>query len=422
MSDSIASKLYGLYPQKQQGLYMQRVKIPGGRINWSQWRLIAELQERFACGTPIHLTTRQDIELHNLPAEGAIEVKQSLSDAGLDLFGAGGDNLRNITVCPGCEFCHDGFDVFELSKIVSEKLRCHPAIMDLPRKFKISFSGCPASCTKPYLNDIGFIAHSENSFEVITAGSLGPVPVLGIRAYEKLPSSDILPLCFAAIDMFAEYGDRENRRKARFRHVRQKLGDEAFLMELDKRFKSAKENTSWPQINITKNDSQLKFIHRLHFPDGNISTQDALALAQLCEPAGIEARITFDHGIELYGEESLELPGDFKKFKDTLVIIACPGAKTCSHGLIDCQSASANIRAAFTGNQFGRMKINISGCPNNCAHSSCAAIGLVGLKRDKKDCVQLYTGGGDGKNQNLAQKGEIETVANIASLITSIKI
>ena len=88
--------------------------------------------------------------------------------------------------------------------------------MNLPRKFKISFSGCQQNCAKPYLNDIGFIAVSEEYFEVIVAGSLGPVPALGIRAYERMKVSDIFAFCRAAVEMFVEYGDRKNRRKADF--------------------------------------------------------------------------------------------------------------------------------------------------------------------------------------------------------------
>jgi len=79
------------------------------------------------------------------------------------------------------------------------------------------------------------------------------------------------------------------------------------------------------------------------------------------------------------------------------------------------------IRNALADDKrFNNVRINISGCPNNCAHSAVAAIGLVGLKRKKdgisEDCVQLYTGGGGGRNQNLAQKRGVETVENIASI------
>lgn len=418
LSTIAADRLHGVYPQKQTDLYMQRIKIPGGRIKWPQWRIIARLQERFSPGTPVHLTTRQDVELHNLSLDDTVKVQQALIDAGLSVYGACGDSLRNITVCPGCGFCKDGWDVFAVSEALKDYLQSQPAIMNLPRKFKISFSGCRKSCAKPYLNDIGFIAVSEEHFEVIAAGSLGPVPALGIRAYKRMKVSDISAFCRAAVEMFVEYGDRENRRKARFRHIRQKFGDDAFLNELDKRFKEAKNKDQKPEIILAKNSSDFKLLHRLNIPDGDINAEQILLLSDLCEPHGVAPRINFEHGIELYGFESLKLPESLKVFENAPIIICCPGSRSCPYGLIDCQKTALTIRKAFADDKrFNNVRINISGCPNNCAHSAAAAIGLVGLKRNKEDCVQIYTGGGDGRNQNLAQKRSVEKVENITSVI-----
>jgi len=416
-----ADKLHGVYPQRQTDLYMQRIKIPGGRIQWQQWQVIAQLQERFSPGTPVHLTTRQDIELHNLRLDDTVKVQQILVDAGFSVYGACGDSLRNITVCPGCGFCKDGRDVFDISEMVKNYLQSRPAILNLPRKFKISFSGCRQSCAKPYLNDIGFIAVSEEHFEVVVGGSLGPVPALGIKAYEQLPVSDIFALCCAAVEMFVEYGDRKNRIKARFRHVREKLGNDAFLSELDKRFRGAKNKEPRSELNLlTKTNSDFKLLHRLNIPDGDISAKHILLLADLCRPCGIESRINFEHGIELYGLEPLKLPESLKAFENASIITCCPGNRSCPYGLINCQLTASMIRDALADDKrFNNVRINISGCPNNCAHSAAAAIGLVGLKREKEECVQLYIGGGEGKNQNLAQKGGVENVKNITPVFFS---
>lgn len=412
-----ADRLHGVYPQKQPGLYMQRIRIPGGRMNWLQWRAIAQLAKRFSSGTPVHLTTRQDIELHNLRLDDTVKVQQALIDAGLSVYGAGGDSLRNITVCSGCGLCKDSFDVFDISIAVKSYLQSISVISDLPRKFKISFSGCWQNCAKPYLNDIGFVAVSEKHFEVIIAGSLGPVPALGIRAYERMESSDIFAFCRAAVEMFVEYGDRENRRKARFRHIRQRFGNGVFLSELDKRFKDAKAKDQRPEIILARSNSYFKLLHRLNIPDGDINAEQILLLADLCQPFDVESRINFEHGIELYGLEPLKLPESLKVFENAPIIVCCPGSRNCPYGLINCQAAAFKIRNAFADDKrFDNVRINISGCPNNCAHSAAAAIGLVGLKRNKEDCVQLYKSGGDGKNQSLAQKRGIETIENVASL------
>ena len=416
-----ADRLHGVYPQRQTELYMQRIKIPGGRIKWPQWRTIVHLQKRFCTDTAVHLTTRQDIELHNLQADQTVEVQKMLSQIGLEVYGAGGDSLRNITVCSGCGLCKGSFDVFDISIAVKEYLQSLQAVANLPRKFKISFSGCRKNCAKPYLNDIGFIVVSEEYFEVIVAGSLGPVPALGIKAYERLPVSDVFALCRAAVEMFTELGERNNRRKARFRHIREKLGDDAFLSELDRRFKEAKNKEPRPKINLlTKSNSGFKLLHRLNIPDGDIIAEQILLLADLCEPCGIESRINFEHGIELYGLELLKLPESMKVFENAPIIVCCPGNRSCPYGLINCQLSALMIRNVLADDKrFDNVRINISGCPNNCAHSTVAAIGLVGLKRNKKDCVQLYIGGGDGRNQNLAQKRGVKDVENITPIFFS---
>ncbi|MDD5010562.1 MAG: nitrite/sulfite reductase, partial [Phycisphaerae bacterium] len=363
------------------------------------------------------LTTRQDIELHNLSLDDTVKAQCILIDAGLFVYGSGGDSLRNITVCGSCGLCKDSFDVFDIAAALERYLQSLDVLSNLPRKFKISFSGCRKNCAKPYLNDIGFIAVSEKHFDVIIAGSLGHVPASGIKAYNNLPVSDIFALCRAALKMFAELGERNNRRKARFRHIRQKLGDEVFLAELDKRFRQALKEP-YPKVNfLSKNNPDIKLLHCLNIPDGDINAERILLLADLCERFGVESRINFEHGIELYGARPLDLPASLKQFENGPVIIACQGGRTCPQGLINCQAAAMKIRNLFADDKrFTNVRVNISGCPNNCAHSTAAAAGFVGLKRDGKDHLQLYLGGGDGKNQNLAQKREITSVENIASI------
>ena len=150
----LPGRVLGVYPQKQAGLYMQRVKVLGGRINWPQWRRIAELTQTYCDGFPLHLTTRQDLELHNIRRQDVATVQQRLAEVGLTVFGACGDSVRNITVCSGCEFCPGGLDVMPLAQLVRQGIDQEPVVFTLPRKFKISFSGCRKACAKPWLNDL----------------------------------------------------------------------------------------------------------------------------------------------------------------------------------------------------------------------------------------------------------------------------
>jgi len=179
-----ANRLLGVYPQKQDGFFMQRIRIPAGRISWPQWRRIAELAIKHTPGVPLHLTTRQDIELHDVTRELIPAVHEGLAEAALTIFGAGGDSVRNVTVCAGCDLCRDALDLLPLARFVQSYLEQQPVIFNLGRKFKISFSGCKQACARPWISDLGFIAQANGLFTVIGAGSLGPKPAPGIRFYK----------------------------------------------------------------------------------------------------------------------------------------------------------------------------------------------------------------------------------------------
>jgi len=404
-------RLLGIYPQKQQGLFLQRIKILGGRISWKHWRHIADMAKTYTTETSLHLTTRQDIELHNLTIDSLPKLQHALAETGLNTFGAGGDYVRNITICPGCDLAAQGFDLLPLAELLASHIDCSPLPFDLPRKFKISLSAGSCRCAKPYISDLGFVAQENGLITVIGAGSLGPKPDLGITLYENLPYADVLPLTIAALKLFEQLGDRTNRTRARLRHLREKLGNENFKADLHSCFQKTKSGNSWPQIRLNKADASLKLIYRLHLPSGNIDSNSAFELADSAEQADAIIRLNLDQGIELYAADTFSLPQQLAAFTDGPAIVTCPGSATCTRGLADTVEAAAWIRQMLTGKLPPGLKINISGCPNNCAHSVVADIGLVGLLRkvDGKptQCFRLFYGGGNGKTQKLAAAAEI---------------
>ena len=297
-------------------------------------------------------------------------------------------------------------------------------IFNLGRKFKISFSGCEQACARPWVSDLGFIAQPDGLFTIIGAGSLGPKPVLGIRFYEDLPTGDILPLCVAALEFFEQSGERENRHRARFRHVREKFGDQAFLAELDTRFTQVKARQSWPGIVPAAAHGLSKLLHRLQLPNGNISHQEALDLADAVEPKGATLRINLEHGIELYGTEEVELPDSLAQLANNPIIIACPGSTTCPRGLANCWATADRIRKKLTKRQTKQLQICISGCPNNCTQSAVADIGLVGMTRKVNgiptEHYRLFTGGGNGKNEKLAEPSSIISARDVIDTIETL--
>lgn len=419
-----SNKLLGVYPQKQDGLFMQRIKISGGRINWHQWRKIALLAAEYSRGFPLHITTRQDIELHNLDIDDIPIIHEGLSKVALTTFSTGGDSIRNMTICSGCDFHRDGFDLLPLAQLVWQHLKQQRIILNLPRKFKISFSGCRKACAKPWLSDLGFIAQRDGLLSVIGAGSLGPRPSPGIKLYDDLPAKHVLPLCVAALEFFEQHGDRKNRHRARFRHIREKFGDQSFKAELDARFDRLKVQKAWPDISpAPSRNRNMKLLSRLQLPNGNISPQTAIELADAAEPHGAILRINIEHGLELYSTEEIQLPGSLVGLVNNPIIIACPGSTTCPGGLVNCWATADKIRNTFTNGNTRQLRICISGCPNNCALSAVADIGLVGITRKENGKpspnYRLFTGGGNGENEKLAVQSSIISVSEICDSIKS---
>jgi len=312
-----------------------------------------------------------------------------------------------------------------LAVFIRHNLEQRPIILNLPRKFKISFSGCHKACARPWLNDLGFIAQDDGLFTVIGAGSLGFKPSLGIELYKDLPADDVLPVCIAAIEFFEQFGDRGNRRRARFRHIRERFGDRGFRKELDARFNRLRKEESWPDFLPARgNNKDLKLLYRLQLPNGNINPEEAIELADFAESKGIVMRINLEHGLEFYGTEIIQLPNSLVAFVNNPPIVACPGRLTCPRGLADCWATAEDIRRALTGWHLEGVRINISGCPNNCAHSVVADIGLVGLLRRengrKKKCYRLFTGGGNGRNNKLAKQSCIVDARDVVNAIKNL--
>lgn len=417
-------KLWGAYPQKQNGLFMQRIPVFAGRITPEQLESVARLAEQFTHNTPLHLTTRQDIELHNVPADKVTAVQNELYQIGLPTFGACGDSLRNITVCPCCRFNPQAFDIQSLAEQIKEFLHDSPLLNNMPRKFKIALAGCQKPQSKPYVNDLSFIATDQTTVRVIGAGSLGPRPQTGIVLLDKLPVEDVLVLTAAALKFFVEYGDRQNRRKARFRHIRQRLGDAVFLEKLNDYFEKEKKTGDWHALKLNKGLAGWNHL-RLQVVNGNLAVQDALLLAQTAYEQNAQLRINPAHGIDLYSQKPFELPAELKPLTALPCIVACPGSTTCTNGLTNCPQLAAKLTELLKGNEKLKDKtIALSGCPNNCAHSAVADIGLSGMLKTidgkRQEVYQVLLNGGNGMTDKMGVPDQIVPAAQLPAFMLNL--
>ena len=414
--DPTRAKLLGLYPQRQENMWMQRVMIPGGILTSQQWHALARITRELTPHTPLHLTTRQDIELHDLKAEQVPLAQKMIAKAGLTCLGAGGDSVRNITVCPCSGLLHGSVDLHPLALEVLHVLQNEQqTVFALPRKFKISFS-CSHACGSPWINDLGFVARRRNEqcgFRLIGAGSLGARPRTGIVLFDWLPAEDAIAAALAAVRLFAAHGDCQHRTRARLRHVRERLGDRGFMTMLASEFEKAKSQRIRLHPVPAKPNGRFASHLTLTFANGDLSADAAHALAGLAARDDLRLRISRYHQILVFGTSDRQLREAVAAFHPLAepatpqaTVVACPGTRWCKHALVDTNRISQRIHAEH-GQRLGPDTIVcVSGCRNGCAHSAVADIGLVGqlvsANGQKAEAFDLLAQGGMGRSDKLA--------------------
>ena len=221
------SKWYGIYTSRQPGNHMARLVIPGGVITSSQARTIAKVSENYAQGK-VSVTTRQCFQLHWLKPTALADMIRDLAKDTVSTFHGCGDVNRNVAACPLAETCqYKRLNVRPYAKEVARMLESMRDLDNLPRKFKITFSGCGAGCAQPYINCIGIVAtvrkgksgKDENGFKVIIGGGMGWAAFIGEELFSFVPPERITEVCRAIALLFRDYGNRRDRTQARLKFV-----------------------------------------------------------------------------------------------------------------------------------------------------------------------------------------------------------
>ena len=219
---------------------MQRIKIPLGKLTGTQLEVLAELAEEYS-DRILHVTTRQDIQLHFVHIEDTPALMRRLAAVGITTREACGNSVRNVTACPLAGVCRDeSFDVSPYARALTFYLLGHEAGQNMGRKFKIAFSGCAQhACGLTGFHDIGCIARvrehegrRQRGFGFYVGGGLGPVPQAAELLDPFVPEAELLPLSEAVCRVFAALGERTNRSRARMKFLLKKLGLEEFRRQV----------------------------------------------------------------------------------------------------------------------------------------------------------------------------------------------
>ena len=398
--------LLGIYDQRQEGLHMQRIKVHRGQLSPAQFKALAELAREHTPDYPLHVTTRQDIQLHGVKPGAVPSVQAAIKDAGLTTVGACGDSLRNVTTCPENGLQGGLPDVSQMADAMRQAGESLPFIRNMPRKFKMSVSCCTDFCAKPWINDLGLVARNDGTFRAIGAGSLGRRPATGIELYESIEPSEVVPLTVAALKFFNAEGNREKRYSARWRHVRERMGNHSFRERLDEEFKRELREGDWPAPDVPAVSNGLPLQAHLRLPLGDLEADTALELARSAQEAGGTIRLGFEHDVFVFAEEELHLGSNLRSLEGGPRIVACPGTTWCSRGLADSRRVERELREDWP--EGLDLSLGFSGCPNNCAHAGVADIGVTGRIKEldgaRTRCFRLWAGGGKGKTAELGRQ------------------
>lgn len=420
----------GIYEERSKGQYMVRVRIPSGMALPHQVEKIASLSKAYGNGT-VHVTTRQDFQIHGLRIEDTPDVVEKLLEVGLSPRGGGGNTVRNVTACPRAGVCPDEeFDVSGYSVALSEYLLSNNSSFNLPRKFKIAFSGCPRDCAFASVADLGFFAHEKGGmrgFAVYAGGGLGAHPRVGIKIENFVPEARIFYVAEAVKRLFDMHGDRTNKHQARLRYVLKRLGQEEFLRQYRNELRKilshdlaniahkipevydlrSRLGLGTNSINPLKvgNRVSLKntFVEKnpgfysveLHLKFGEVPANDLQKISQMAENFGEGlVRTTQSQNLLICGVEGERVNQLFSALKGLTIdvinggrpeIVTCTGASTCKLGLCLSQGLAEeimkNLSREASSSRFRDIAIRISGCPNSCGQHYIGDIGLQGNAR-----------------------------------------
>ena len=443
----------GVYGQRQDGVHMIRVKIPGGALRPNQLTAIAEVLEQYARHDVVHLSTRQNFQIHYVPAEVTPAALRHLARAGLTTREACGNTVRNITACPLTGICaQEHVDVTPLlDGAVAHFLR-HPLTQHLPRKFKISFSGCEADCAQGMIHDLGVVARKKDGrfgFKILAGGGLGHKPHEAITVEEFIEEKDLLPSMEAIISLHHRYSDRVKRAKARIKFLVDRFGAEGFIEKYKEEFvrtKAAFVGRAYPtgvwkegapgeacgmgaprQVMAQKQPGL--YIFPISIPIGDINAKELHGIAQLMRDEGLnEIRVTQDQNLILINVPQARLEAVRARLatfglaepKTGDDVVACPGTSTCRLGI-----TSSKILGAKLNGSAADLRIRVSGCHNGCAQPETGDIGVYGEgKRMHGKLIphyQTYFGGDGRTGRGLAFKGPSIPSARIETAVSRVQ-
>ncbi len=412
---------YGIYTQRPEtdGYFMLRIRIPGGQLTSEQTDVVGRISERYGRDVA-DVTDRQNIQLHWIRIEDMPEIWRELEAVGLSTTEACGDTPRNLLSCPLGGI--DATEVIDASQIVKEssaKLIGNYDFSNLPRKYKISISGCAHQCAQHETNDVGLVGAlgpaGEPGFDLWVGGGLSTNPMFGKRLGVFVHPAEVVPVVLGVTTVFREWGYRRARNRARLKFLVQDVGPMKFREMVEKEMGFALADLPPPP-------SPNGLVHREHVGIGR--QKDGLSYVGFAPKAGriaghqlrAVARLARRYGegrVRTTTQQKMVIldvaPGDVDELVDQLGALdlpvhpsnwrrgtmACTGIEFCKLAIVETKGRAVEIyrylEKALPGYE-DEVRINLNGCPNSCARYQIADIGLMGCVVTDKAWVMDHDG------------------------------
>ena len=413
---------------------MMRIKIPFGKLTAEQLEVLSALAEE-SSDSILHVTTRQDIQLHFVHIEDTPDMMRRLAAVGITTREACGNSVRNVTACEYAGVCKtQAFDVTPYANAITRFLLGHPDVQDFGRKFKIAFSGCEDNpCGLVTFHDLGAVAHvrdGKRGFRVVVGGGLGAVPVQAKVLSEFCPEEELLPLAQAVSRVFARLGEKQSRARARIKFLVQKLGIDEFKRLVSQERESLRPDPrwtaflddlhatderpvrpagaipgdasagfrAWAKHNLRPQAQEGYYVAIVKLPLGDFTSTQGRALADLArELTGDAIRCTVEQNLAFRWLSGADAVTFYQRLSALNMAVAgagtitdmtsCPGTDTCKLGISSSRGLTAELRKRLSVVEselhpaVEALRMKASGCFNSCGQHHAADIGFTGVSR-----------------------------------------
>jgi ferredoxin-nitrite reductase len=427
--------LFFLTPVKDS--FMARLRIPGGFLSTHQLREIARVAQELTSGY-VQVTTRANFQIRLIQPKDAPEVLRRIQSVGLHTRGAGADNIRNLTANPTA-----GIDPVELIDVrpfvheLGQIIINDRAFYDLPRKFNIAFDGGGLIGSVEDTNDIGVKAvkvGEEIFFRIALGGATGH------KAFARdigviVKPAEINKVVSALVRVFIAKGNRGDRKRARLKHLLEKMSLDEYLAETEKLLGSALTRSPYDSAQMRWACQELPHSHigdypqkqrglnyvGVAFPVGQVTPKQMLRLAEIADLYGSgEVRLTVWQNLIIPNvpdayvatlKRAIEKMGlSTRQSNVASGIIACTGNRYCKYAQADTKAHALELTRYLEKRYELDQPINIhfTGCPHSCAQHYMGDIGLLGTKvksgGESVEGYHVYVGGGFGKHQAVGRQ------------------